>query len=307
MQCISKYNAAMYRNLDIHLVRTFCTVAHHGSMTAAANILAQTQGAVSQQIKRLEETLNCLLFVRERRALRLTAAGERLQSHGRRLIALNDQIWNDMAQTAAAGKVRIGVPYDLAGSCIAPILRSYGDQYPLIEIALVCAASPDLLKALASGAIDLAIVEEPVGVSHGACLCVERLVWVGAQDGRAHLREPLPVSIVADTCAFRPALLDALAQHGRDWRLMFENGSLEATAATVRADLTVSAWLASTVPADLQILSPGAGLPELPLFAINLYVPPHAPSPAVRIFTEHVRDGLTRSWAPAQGQGRTAA
>ena len=288
----------MYRNLDLQLIRAFCTVAQHGSMTAAANALAQTQGAVSQQIKRLEETLACLLFVRDRRALRLTASGERLQTHGRRMLALNDEIWNDMTQSAAAGKVRIGVPYDLAGACIAPLLRSYADRYPLIEIELVCAASPGLIAALANGELDLAIVEEPVGPSAGTCLSVERLVWVGVHGGRAHLRQPLPVAIVADTCAFRPALLDSLARHGRDWRLKFENGSLEATAATVRADLAVSAWLASTVPADLQILPSQAGLPELPLFAINLHVASDAPTPAVRAFTEHVRDGLTRSWAP---------
>jgi DNA-binding transcriptional LysR family regulator len=296
---INIFNDNMYRNLDLQLIRTFCTVAQHGSMTVAGNILAQTQGAVSQQVKRLEETMDCLLFVRDRRALRLTAAGERLHTHGRRLLALNDEIWSDMAHTIGAGKVRVGVPYDLAGTCIAPILRSYGDQHPLIEIVLVCAASPDLLKALAHGEIDLAVVEEPLGPSAGECLSIERLVWVGAKDGRAYLRQPLPVSIVADTCAFRPALLDALAQHGRDWRVAFENGNLEATTATVRADLTVSAWLAGTVPSDLQILAPVDGLPELPLFAINLHLPPHVLSPVVRTFTEHIRDGLTRSWRAA--------
>jgi DNA-binding transcriptional LysR family regulator len=289
----------MYRNLDIQLIRTFCTVAQHGSMTVAGGILSQTQGAVSQQVKRLEDTLDCLLFVRDRRGLRLTAAGERLHTHGRRLLALNDEIWSDMAHAPAAGKVRVGVPYDLAGSCIAPILRSYGDQHPLIEIVMVCAASPDLVKALAHGDIDLAVVEEPVGPSAGECLSIARLVWVGAKDGRAHLRQPLPVSLVADTCAFRPALLAALERHGRDWRLMFDNGNLEATAATVRADLTVSAWLAGTVPSDLQILAPADGLPELPLFSINLHLPPHPLSPAVRGFTEHIRDGLTRSWRTA--------
>ena len=289
----------MYRNLDLPLIRTFCTVAQHGSMTVAANILAQTQGAVSQQIRRLEETLNVALFLRDRRALRLTAAGTRLHAHGRRLLALNDEIWHDMAQTAVAGKVRIGVPYDLVGTCVAPVLRSYGDQHPLIEIELVCAASPELLAALATGAIDLAIVEEPVGPTAGACLSMERLVWAGAQDGRAHLRDVLPVSIVADTCAFRPAVMAALAQEGRAWRVVFENGSLEATTAAVRADLAVTAWLAGTVPSDLQILPPGAGLPELPLFAINLHVPGHVPSPAVQGFIAHVRDGMTRAWTRA--------
>ena len=289
----------MYRNFDLQLIRTFCTVAQHGSMTVAANILAQTQGAVSQQVKRLEETLDCLLFVRDRRALRLTAAGERLHTHGRRLLALNDEIWADMAQPVAAGKVRVGVPYDLVGTCVAPLLRSFGDQFPLVEIVLVCAASPDLLTTLANGEIDLAIVEEAVGPSAGASLSVERLVWVGAKDGRAHLRQPLPVSIVADTCAFRPALLEALARDGRDWRVVFENGNLEATTATVRADLTVSAWLAGTVPSDLHVLAPADGLPELPLFAINLHVPSHVVSPVVSAFTEHIRDGLTRTWRTA--------
>ena len=289
----------MYCNFDLQLIRTFCTVAQHGSMTVAANILAQTQGAVSQQVKRLEETLDCLLFVRDRRALRLTAAGERLHTHGRRLLALNDEIWADMAQPITAGKVRVGVPYDLVGTCVAPLLRSFGDQFPLVEIVLVCAASPDLLTTLANGEIDLAIVEEAVGPSAGASLSVERLVWVGAKDGRAHLRQPLPVSIVADTCAFRPALLEALARDGRDWRVVFENGNLEATTATVRADLTVSAWLAGTVPSDLHILAPADGLPELPLFAINLHVPSHVMSPVVSAFTEHIRDGLTRTWRTA--------
>lgn len=296
MDDINNHNAVMYRNLDLQLIRTFAVVAEHGSMTVAANVLAQTQGAVSQQIKRLEAFFDCALFVRDRRGLRLTASGERLQGHARRLISLNDEVWNDMAHTTAAGKVRLGVPYDLVGTCIAPILRSYGAQHPLVEIGLMCAASPDLLDAVTTGAIDLAIVEEPIGPSAGECLSIERLVWVGAKDGRAHLKQPLPISIVADTCAFRPALLDALSAHGRAWRAVFDHGNLDATAAAVRADLTVSAWLASTVPPDLHILSVRDGLPELPAFAINLHRPAHALSPVVQAFAEHMRDGLSRSW-----------
>ena len=48
---------AMIRNLDMALIRTFVTVADKASMTAAANALHLTQGAVSQQVKRLEEAL----------------------------------------------------------------------------------------------------------------------------------------------------------------------------------------------------------------------------------------------------------
>ena len=49
----------MARDLDTGLLRTFVTAADSGSMTAAANALHLTQGAVSQQIRRLEEAFDC--------------------------------------------------------------------------------------------------------------------------------------------------------------------------------------------------------------------------------------------------------
>ena len=144
------------------------------------------------------------------------------------------------------------------------------------------------------GRVDLAVVEEPTGPSAGECLSIERLVWVGAKAGTAHLKRPLPVSMVADTCAFRPSVLAALAGHGTGWRAVFENGSMEAALATVRADLAVSAWLTSTLPPDLDILPSSFGLPELPAFALNLHLPRHHAGPAVRELVQHIRDGLVR-------------
>ncbi|TIL79948.1 MAG: LysR family transcriptional regulator, partial [Mesorhizobium sp.] len=54
----------MIRNLDTALIRTFVTAADRASMTAAANALNLTQGAVSQQIKRTEKQLGQALFER---------------------------------------------------------------------------------------------------------------------------------------------------------------------------------------------------------------------------------------------------
>jgi DNA-binding transcriptional LysR family regulator len=284
----------MPRNLDVSLLRTFVVVADRASMTAAGNALHLTQGAVSQQIRRLEDLFGGALFERDRRGLRLTASGERLLGKARRLLSLNDAIWADMTAITVEGKVRLGAPYDLVGACLAPVLKTYAEAYPQVEISLVCAPSPDLVEALVSGEIDLAVVEEPLGPSTGECLCVERLVWVGAKAGSAHLKHPLPVSMVADTCAFRPAVLAALHEHGREWRTVFENGSIEATTATVRTDLAVTAWLAFTVPPDLDILTADAGLPELPPFAINLHLPQHDIGAATVELARHVRDGLVR-------------
>ncbi len=100
----------MTHNLDTGLVRTFVAVADKASMTAAANALHLTQGAVSQQVKRLEKTLGYSLFERGRRGLRLTSPGERLFSQARKLLALDDEIWAEMTAAAVGGQVRLGVP-----------------------------------------------------------------------------------------------------------------------------------------------------------------------------------------------------
>ena len=283
----------MTQNLDINLVRTFVAVADHGSMTVAANSLHLTQGAVSQQIKRLEESFDCSLFEREGRRLELTRIGERFLGKAKRLLGMNDEIWADMATRPLQGPLRIGVPYDLVGTCFPPIFKAFSEACPYVEISLTCATSPDLSKALASGSLDLAVIEAATDAAAGECLRVERLVWVGARGGMAHLKRPLPVSIVAESCAFRPVVLQALREKNLEWRSVFESGNIEATTATVRSDLAITAWLASTVPADLDILDAGTGMPALPNFAISLHLPSNG-GPAARAFAQYVRDGVLR-------------
>jgi DNA-binding transcriptional LysR family regulator len=289
----------MTQNLDISLLRTFVAVAESGSMTAAAGALNLTQGAVSQQVKRLEDMLGCSLFTRDRRSLRLSADGERLLAKAKRLLGLNDAIWAEMTGNTVTGRVRLGVPYDLVGTILAPVLKAYTEAWPQVDVSLVCASSPDLAKALGKGEVDLAVIEAPQSAGNGECLAIEKLVWVGARAGIAHLKRPLPVSLVTDTCAFRPLVLEALEAKGIPWRTLFENGNIEATRATVRTDLAVTAWLASTVPADLDILAPDAALPELPSFAISLHLPPRGNSQATLEFARFIRDGLLRQRSAA--------
>lgn len=284
----------MARNLDTTLLRSFAAVADHASMTAAAQTLNLTQGAVSQQIARLEALAGGSLFIRDRSGLRPTALGERLLGKSRRLLALNDEIWADITGGAVDGPVRIGVPYDLVAPCIAPMLRSFTSAFPQVDLSLVCGSSPELAARVADGDLDLAVVEEPVETAQGDHLMTDRLVWVGARGGGAHAMTPLPLSLVVETCVFRPVVMAALRRQGRDWRSMFENGGLDATFATVRMDLAVSAWLAFTVPSDLEILPADSGLPDLPSFAVTLHRPVRPPTLAADGLARHIRDAFAR-------------
>src|SRR5580658_5656022 len=67
------------RNLDMALLRSFVAVAETGQMTAAAKVVNRSQGAVSQQVMRLEQALGLILFERRKNQIaRLTREGEKL-------------------------------------------------------------------------------------------------------------------------------------------------------------------------------------------------------------------------------------
>jgi DNA-binding transcriptional LysR family regulator len=280
----------MVRNLDISLLRTFLHVAESGSMTVAANRLHMTQGAVSQQIKRLEEAFGCVVLERGKQGASLTVNGRRLLDRASKLVALNDEIWADMRTPEIRGQVKIGVPYDLVGTHLPPALRNYARNYPGVDISLISGSSTDLAHALSKGKIDLALVEEPLGSTTGECLAVEQLVWVGQCAGSVYAKRPLPICLVSETCVFRPAIFAALDSKSIEWRIVFDNASIEATSATVRTDLAVTAWLASTVPADLEILGKESGLPMLPKYAINLYLPKRGANAAGIAMAATIRD-----------------
>ncbi len=282
----------MPRNLDPALLRAFVTVAETAGMTSAANVLHLTQAAVSQQVKRLEEAFECELFERERRGLRLTYAGERLFGKAKRLLALNDEIWAEMTTPLHKGAVRLGIPYDLVGTYLPAILKAYSQAYPQVQISIACQTSPRLRQMLDNGEVDLAVVEELTCGREGECLASDRLVWVGARGGEAYAKRPLPISFGTETCAFRATTLEALRTAEVDWRAVSEIGNEQAMSAMVHTDLAVTVLLASTVPPGFDVLGKGAGLPTLPNFSINLYLPKAGALPPALEFARFIREGF---------------
>ncbi len=184
----------MRKDLDISLLRAFLAVVDSDGVTAAASTLGVSQAAASQQIKRLEEALDCRLFERKGRKLVLAPAGERLLAQARRLLAMNDEVWSSMRAPAFEGEVRLGVPYDIIGSFVPPILRRFAKAQPRVRVSLVCEDSNIVRSQLKSGRVDLALTTETDCGRHGETLRTDRLVWVGVPGGEAHLRDPLPVS-----------------------------------------------------------------------------------------------------------------
>ncbi|WP_375458080.1 LysR family transcriptional regulator [uncultured Enterovirga sp.] len=280
------------RNLDTALLRAFVAVAETGGMTSAGNVLHLTQAAVSQQIKRLEETLGCELIRRDRRGLGLTDSGERLFGRAKRMLALNDEIWGEMTRSSFAGEVKLGVPYDLVAFYLPAVLRRFSRAHPQVEITLVCRNSIMLAAAVAAGELDLAVVEAARLDPHAELLATDRLVWVGAKGGEAHRRRPLPVAS-DDNCAFRPILFEALRKADIPFRIVTDAVNLDAASATVQTDLAIVAALAGAVPDDVTVLGPESGLPDLPPFTIGLHLPRTGASPAAQVLAQGLREAFT--------------
>ncbi len=268
-------------------------------MTRAGRLLNLTQAAVSQQIKRLEELFGQRLFERNRREASLTSPGERLLPHARRILELNDEVWARMTSPEFQGEIRVGVPHDIVRPFMPPILRSFRQAWPSVRVILECNTSPRLREKLERGEIDMTLTTERAPGPHGETLLPERLVWVGARDGCAHLRRPLPVGLGDSTCAFRRAAMDALAKSEIDWTTVCEDGNMAALYAALEADLSVSPLLETTIPEGLERVGDEAGLPQLPRFGIQLYLPPAGAGEIAQEMARHIREQFSARFARA--------
>jgi len=279
----------MARNIDTALLRAFVTVAETGGMTRAGQLLNLTQAAVSQQVKRLEDQFQTQLFDRDKKRVSLTPDGERLLPMAQQMLDMNDRVWGMMTTADFEGQVRVGVPHDIVKAFMPPVLKSFDRAWPRVSVTLVPGPSMTLLEDMQRGDIDLTLTTEEGVQPGGEVLLRDELVWVGGRGGKAHLNDPLPLTLGYPNCVFRASCTAALASVDRSWRAVVDNGNMLSIYAALEADLAVSALLASTIPEGLVVLAPESRLPPLPPFSINLYLPKGAGEIAQE-FAQHVRD-----------------
>jgi DNA-binding transcriptional LysR family regulator len=282
------------RDIDVALLRAFVAVAETGRMTTAAKVVNLSQGAVSQQIKRLETLFGAALFNRQTDAARLTRDGEKLISRAHRLIALNDEVVSQMREVDFAGEVRLGVPHDIVGMLMPPILRAFCQEHPNVLVTLVSDTTQMLRTHLREKRVDLALMTELERGERDQLLLRDRMVWVGAKGGDAWRRRPLSV-LGQESCGFRALAIKALTKAGIEWRAICQVGSLEPVFATLEADMAIAPFLSRTVPERLGVQSERE-LPQLPQIHINLRLPSTGVAAVTSELARHIREGFARRY-----------
>ena len=148
--------------MDRKQLRAFVAVAEQRSFSAGARVLGTVQSNVSAHVARLEKQLGVLLI--DRSTNELTDEGRVVFERARRIEGEFEALDADVAslRDVVSGSVRLGAIGTTARWLVAPLLDSVTAQYPEIRVIVLDATTTSLVPNLASGAVDLAIVNLPV-------------------------------------------------------------------------------------------------------------------------------------------------
>ncbi|MGP3923164.1 LysR family transcriptional regulator [Streptomyces sp. 8N616] len=296
----------------------FVTVAETRHFTRAAERVHVAQPSLSQQIRALERELGAELFSRARGNIALTDAGEALLPLARRILADAETARYEVQELVQlrSGRVRLGATPSLCTGLLPDMLRAFHDLHPGIRLLLEESGSHDLVRDLARGGLDLALVVLPLPSPSPALttteLLREDLVVVssaavpppggGAPVRTADLRDQ-PMVMFRHGYDLRDLTVAACRAAGFEPSFTVEGGEMDAVLGFVRAGLGL-AVLPSTVAGPA-----GPGLRSTPFAPPGLQrtialahrtdvAPPRAARELRRVLLVHLREAAARGTLP---------
>ncbi|MBL8584119.1 MAG: LysR family transcriptional regulator [Rhizobiaceae bacterium] len=276
--------------LDLDVLRTFVAIAETGSFTTAASTVFRTPSAVSMQIKKLEDTLGRAVFMRDARSVTLTTEGEMLLGYARRLLAINREAVSKFIVPDISGVVRLGSPDDYGERVLPTVLKRFAQTHPSIAVDVTIDLSVNLRRRMDDRTLDITLLTNSfaANMSGSEVLLTEPVIWAGMKGGCAHLREPLPISVWEEGCAWRAGALEALGRDGRNYRIAYMSSHTAGQRAAILADLAIAPMPKSFIGGDLVALTEADGLPEMNSYSLAMLVAPDASAP-VKAAADHIR------------------
>lgn len=180
--------------MQLQQLAYFVAVVETRHFTRAAEREHVAQPSLSQQIRVLEQELGSPLFNRLRGNITLTPAGEVLLPLARRILADTETARRQVLELLdlRRGIVRLGATPSLCTGFLPDVLREFRSDYPGIRLVLEEGGSRDLVRDLAAGSLDLALIILPLHSTDPALtttpLLREDLVMVTA----SHAPAPAP-------------------------------------------------------------------------------------------------------------------
>lgn len=249
-------------------LQVFHTVARLLSFTKAAEALHMTQPAVTFQIRQLEESFDTRLFDRSHNRISLTDAGRRVFEFADRIFQLYAEMENAVREMTGevSGVLLIGASTTIAEYMLPALLGGFKRRYPDVAIQLKVSNTEGIVSMVEDNAIDLGVVEAPVGNRNlvvevcrqdqlVAIVPPEHALAERERVGAAELLE-YPFISREEGSGTREVIEEYLAGvglNGNDLKTCMELGSPEAIKRAVEVDMGISVLSRATVLNELKL------------------------------------------------------
>jgi len=146
--------------MDTRQLAAFCEVVDRKSFSQAAERLGVTQPAVSLQVRSLEKRLGTRLLDRSGRRVEPTEAGHRLYRAAQRMLALESQLFEELAGNDGAlrGELALGASTGPGGTVVPVLLGEFQREHPEVSVALSISDTNRVIEQVAERELELGIV-----------------------------------------------------------------------------------------------------------------------------------------------------
>ena len=241
-------------NMQLRQLEYFATVATTRHFTRSAELVHVAQPSLSKQIRALERELGTTLFRRARGNVTLTPAGETLLPLARRILADADNARVQVQELVGLvrGRLRLGATPSLSTMLLPETLRRFRTAYPGIDIHVEERGGRDLVRLLAQGELDLALIILPLQTRDAAlkttAVLREPLVVAAPADGSlTHARSlrvrdlsNYPLVMFREGYDMRTVTLAACRRERIEPRIVVDGGELDAVLAFVEAGVGIA-------------------------------------------------------------------
>jgi DNA-binding transcriptional LysR family regulator len=155
-------------DISFELYKVFYYVAKTLSFSEASGKLFISQSAVSQSIRSLEEKLNCSLFNRSTKQVKLTQEGDILFKHIEQAFHFIKSGERSVQEIHGLihGEIRIGASDTICKYYLLPYFKKFNQLYPQIKISITNRTSPICIDLLKKGVVDVSVVNIPSVENH---------------------------------------------------------------------------------------------------------------------------------------------
>jgi LysR family transcriptional regulator, transcriptional activator of the cysJI operon len=253
--------------MDTRQLASYCAVVDHQSFSLAAEHLGVTQPAVSLQIRSLEKRLGRRLLDRSGRRVEPTEAGLRLYRSAQRMLALEEQLVEEVADASdgeLVGRLELGASTGPGGSVVPLLLCEFQRANSSVRVSLTVSDTQTIVdqvagRELAAGIVGAArrhrgVTFEPLFRDEVVLACPPRHRFAGRTITLDELQAEPPV-VMQEGAGVRQVIDDALRTAGlreRHPEVKLELGLQESVKSAVAAGYGITFISRSAIEAELS-------------------------------------------------------